>query len=80
MPHASMTAGKWDRKSYQGVELRGKTLGIVGYGRIGQAVGKRAAAFDMTVVAYDPYIPADAISKIGGELVTLPWALLTMTR
>ena len=67
----SMQGGKWDRKSYQGVELRGKTLGIVGYGRIGQAIGKRAAAFDMNVLAYDPYIPADVISKLGGELVTL---------
>jgi D-3-phosphoglycerate dehydrogenase len=66
-----MQGGKWDRKSYQGVELRGKTLGIVGYGRIGQAVGKRAAAFDMNVIAYDPYIPADVVDKIGGELVTL---------
>jgi len=67
----SMQGGKWDRKSYQGVELRGKTLGIVGYGRIGQAIGKRAAAFDMTVLAYDPYIPADTIRKIGAEPVTL---------
>ncbi|MBI1276560.1 MAG: hypothetical protein GC179_00390 [Anaerolineaceae bacterium] len=67
----SMQGGKWDRKSYQGVELRGKTLGIVGYGRIGQAVGNRAAAFDMNVLAYDPYIPADVVSKLGGELVTL---------
>ncbi len=67
----SMQAGKWDRKSYQGVELRGKTLGIVGYGRIGQAIGNRAAAFDMNVLAYDPYIPADVVSKLGGELVTL---------
>jgi D-3-phosphoglycerate dehydrogenase len=67
----SMQTGKWDRKSYQGVELRGKTLGIVGYGRIGQAVGKRAAAFDMNVIAYDPYIPADVVDKIGGELVSL---------
>ncbi len=67
----SMQAGKWDRKAYQGVELRGKTLGIVGYGRIGQAVGKRAAAFDMNVVAYDPYISADVVSKIGGQLVSL---------
>lgn len=67
----SMQGGKWDRKSYQGVELRGKTLGIVGYGRIGQAVGKRAAAFDMSVVAYDPFIPADTIRKIGAEPVTL---------
>ncbi|MBA3869763.1 MAG: hypothetical protein H0X30_11505 [Anaerolineae bacterium] len=69
--YVSMQAGKWDRKSYQGVELRGKTLGIVGYGRIGQAVGKRAAAFDMTVLAYDPFIPADTIRKIGAEPVTL---------
>ncbi len=69
--YVSMQDGKWDRKSYQGVELRGKTLGIVGFGRIGQAVGNRATAFDMNVFAYDPYIPADAISKIGGELVTL---------
>lgn len=68
---ASMQAGKWDRKSYQGSELRGKTLGIVGYGRIGQAFGKRAAAFDMTVLAYDPYIPADAIRKTGAEPVSL---------
>jgi len=69
--YVSMQGGKWDRKSYQGVELRGKTLGIVGYGRIGQAVGKRAAAFDMTVLAFDPYIPADTIRKIGAEPVTL---------
>ncbi len=67
----SMQAGKWDRKSYQGVELRGKTLGIVGYGRIGQAIGKRAAAFDMNVIAYDPYIPADTVRKIGAEPVSL---------
>lgn len=69
--HSSMQNGKWDRKSYQGVELRGKTIGIVGYGRIGQAVGKRAQAFEMTVLAYDPYIPADAIRKTGAEPVTL---------
>ncbi len=69
--YTSMQAGKWDRKSYQGAELRGKTLGIVGYGRIGQAFGKRAAAFDMTVLAYDPYIPADAIRKTGAEPVSL---------
>jgi D-3-phosphoglycerate dehydrogenase len=67
----SVQGGKWDRKSYQGVELRGKTLGIVGYGRIGQAVGKRAAAFDMTVLAYDPFIPADTVRKIGAEPVSL---------
>lgn len=69
--HGSMVAGKWDRKSYQGVELRGKTLGIVGYGRIGQAVGKRAAAFGMTVIAYDPYLPAHIVQEAEAEPVTL---------
>ena len=54
--HASMQAGKWDRKSFSGVELRGKTLGIVGFGRIGRAIAKRGLAFDMTVIASDPYI------------------------
>ncbi|MEZ4672030.1 MAG: hydroxyacid dehydrogenase [Anaerolineae bacterium] len=69
--YGSMAAGKWDRKSYQGVELRGKTLGIVGYGRIGQAVGKRAVAFGMTVIAYDPYIPAHIVQEAEAEPVTL---------
>lgn len=54
--HASMTAGKWDRKSFSGSELRGKTLGIVGFGRIGRAIAKRALAFEMTVIASDPYV------------------------
>lgn len=67
----SMQAGKWDRKSYQGVELRGKTLGIIGFGRIGQAVGKRALAFEMRVIAYDPFIPAEAVAALGAEKVTL---------
>ncbi|MBI1284981.1 MAG: hypothetical protein GC183_11655 [Thiobacillus sp.] len=54
--HATLLAGKWDRKAFSGVELRGKTLGIVGFGRIGRAIAKRALAFDMTVIATDPYI------------------------
>ncbi len=54
--HASLLAGKWDRKSFSGLELRGKTLGIVGFGRIGRAIAKRALAFEMTVIAADPYI------------------------
>jgi D-3-phosphoglycerate dehydrogenase len=53
---ASMSAGKWDRKSYGGVELFRKTLGIVGLGRIGGEVAKRAQAFGMRVMAYDPYL------------------------
>jgi D-3-phosphoglycerate dehydrogenase len=69
--HASMLAGKWDRKSFGGVELRGKTLGVVGFGRIGRAVAKRAIAFEMTVIAYDPYIPSDVAADLGVELVDL---------
>ena len=54
--HASMVAGKWDRKSFEGTELCGKTLGIVGMGRIGGEVARRAIAFGMNVIAYDPYL------------------------
>jgi D-3-phosphoglycerate dehydrogenase len=69
--HASMREGKWDRKSYMGVELRGKTLGVVGFGRIGRAVAKRAIAFEMKVLAFDPYITADVAADLGVELVSL---------
>jgi D-3-phosphoglycerate dehydrogenase / 2-oxoglutarate reductase len=62
---AAMKEGKWLKKELEGGELYQKTLGIVGYGRIGQAVGKRAAAFDMRVVAYDPLRPAEDIKKDG---------------
>src|ERR1700691_352174 len=54
--NASMHAGKWDKKSLQGQELRGKTLGIVGLGRIGLEVARRANAFGMEVIGYDPFI------------------------
>jgi D-3-phosphoglycerate dehydrogenase len=53
---ASLKAGRWDRKKYVGVELKGKTLGLLGFGRIGQAVAKRALAFEMRVLAYDPFL------------------------
>lgn len=69
--HESMNAGRWDRKSYSGVELRGKTLGIVGLGRIGRAVSKRALAFDMHVIAYDPRLQADVAADLGVTLVSL---------
>ena len=54
--HASMKEGKWNRKDFQGTELYNKTLGILGMGRIGTEVAKRAVAFGMKVLAYDPYI------------------------
>lgn len=69
--YASMIEGKWDRKSYMGIELRDKTLGVIGLGRIGQALAKRAQAFDMTVVAYDPYLPPQVAQNLGVELIAL---------
>jgi D-3-phosphoglycerate dehydrogenase len=65
--HATMVAGKWDRKLFQGVELAGKTLGVLGMGRIGTEVAKRAVAFGMRVVAYDPYLTEDRAKAIGAE-------------
>jgi D-3-phosphoglycerate dehydrogenase / 2-oxoglutarate reductase len=54
--HASVKAGKWDRKSFEGVELHGKTIGILGMGRIGTEIARRAIAFGMQPIAYDPYL------------------------
>ncbi len=65
--HATMMGGKWDRKLFQGVELQGKTLGVLGMGRIGTEVAKRAIAFGMRVVAYDPYLTEDRAKAIGAE-------------
>src|SRR5208337_3256912 len=65
--HATMVAGKWDRKLFQGVELQGKTLGVLGMGRIGTEVAKRALAFGMRVIAYDPYLTEDRAKAIGAE-------------
>jgi D-3-phosphoglycerate dehydrogenase len=67
----SLNSGKWDRKSFMGVELRRKTLGIIGFGRIGRAIARRAQAFEMTVVAYDPYIPAKIAEEMNVRLVSL---------
>lgn len=67
----SLNAGIWDRKSYMGVELRGKTLGVVGFGRIGRAVAKRALAFEMSVIAYDPYVSAESGRQANVEMVDL---------
>jgi D-3-phosphoglycerate dehydrogenase len=69
--HLSMKEGKWDRKTFMGTELRGKTLGIIGFGRVGQAVAKRARAFEMHILAYDPYISADKAAEIGATMIDL---------
>lgn len=69
--HASLGAGRWDRKRYSGVELRGKTLGIIGLGRIGQAIALRARAFEMSVVAHDPYLPPAIAQDLAVPLLGL---------
>jgi D-3-phosphoglycerate dehydrogenase len=68
---ASMKEGRWAKQGLMGAELRGKTLGVVGLGRIGQAVAARARAFGMTVVAHDPYIAAHVAQDLGVELLPL---------
>jgi D-3-phosphoglycerate dehydrogenase len=65
--HATMVAGKWDRKLFQGAELSGKTLGVLGMGRIGTEVAKRAIAFGMKVIAYDPYLTEERARAIGAS-------------
>jgi len=68
---ASTRQGAWDRKSFTGVELSGKTLGIVGLGRIGTLVAQRAAAFDMRVLAHDPFVGPERARRMGVEMVDL---------
>jgi len=68
---AGMKQGNWLKKELEGVELNGKTLGLIGYGRIGVEVGKRASAFGMNVIAYDPLISEDDIKQRGAEPVSI---------
>jgi D-3-phosphoglycerate dehydrogenase / 2-oxoglutarate reductase len=70
--NASTRAGKWEKKKFLGSELRGKTLGVVGLGSIGREVVKRARAFEMRVIAHDPYVVAKIGQDFGAELVSLP--------
>jgi D-3-phosphoglycerate dehydrogenase len=68
---ASMKAGKWLKKEFEGGELFGKTLGVIGFGRIGHAVAVRAKAFKMKILAYDPLVSAELITKRKGTPVSL---------
>jgi (S)-sulfolactate dehydrogenase len=68
---ASVKSGKWEKKKFQGHELAGKTLGVVGIGNIGSVLVDRARALKMRAIAYDPFISADAARKLGVELVEL---------
>jgi D-3-phosphoglycerate dehydrogenase len=68
---SAMKQGQWIKKELEGVELNGKTLGLIGFGRIGMEVGKRAAVFGMNVVAYDPFLEAGEIERRGAEPLAL---------
>lgn len=67
----SMKQGQWLKKELEGVELNGKTLGLIGFGRIGEEVGKRASAFGMNIIVYDPLISEDDIRQRGAEPVSI---------
>jgi len=67
----SMKQGQWLKKELEGVELSGKTLGLIGLGRIGMEVGRRASAFGMNIIAYDPLISEDDIKQRGAEPVSI---------
>ncbi|MCD6519627.1 MAG: phosphoglycerate dehydrogenase, partial [Anaerolineae bacterium] len=69
--NASMHAGRWEKKALLGTELRGKTLGIIGLGRVGTAVAQRAHAFEMRLIAYDPFISPEKAQRLGVQLVDL---------
>jgi D-3-phosphoglycerate dehydrogenase / 2-oxoglutarate reductase len=70
--HASLVSGRWERSKFSGVELYEKTLGILGFGRIGQLVAHRARGFNMHVIAYDPYVGAERYRELGVEQASSP--------
>ncbi len=70
--HAALKQGRWERSAYGGIELAGKTLGVLGFGRIGQQVARRALGLGMRVVAYDPYVAAERFRELGAERVESP--------
>jgi D-3-phosphoglycerate dehydrogenase / 2-oxoglutarate reductase len=67
--HSALVAGRWEREKWQGVELHGKTLGVIGLGRVGTLVAQRANAFGMRLVAYDPYVSPNRAAQMGVDLV-----------
>ncbi len=69
--NAALKAGRWERKQWTGVELADKTLGIIGFGRIGTLVAQRANAFGMQVIAYDPFVTDERARRVGVEMVEL---------
>src|SRR3954447_12638902 len=69
--HSALKQGKWERTRWEGVELHGKTLGVVGLGRVGALVAQRALSFGMRLAAYDPYVSQDRARQMGVDLMSL---------
>ncbi len=67
----SLREGRWDRKKFSGVELHGKTLGVLGLGKIGTLVAQRASSFGMRIIAYDPFVSTERAKQLGVEMLTL---------
>ena len=77
--HADLIDGRWERSRWEGVELAGKTIGLVGLGRVGSLVAARAGGFGMRVIAFDPYVSADRAKEIGVEIMPTLEALLVQS-
>src|SRR6186997_1878783 len=76
--HAALKQGRWERSRWNGVELEGKTLGVLGFGRIGQQVARRALGLGMRVVAYDPFVAKERFRELGIERVESPDEVLAV--
>ena len=74
--HAALKAGSWERAAWQGVELAGKTIGVIGLGKVGALVASRAAAFGMRVIAFDPYVSGDRAKEMGVDVMPTLESLL----
>jgi D-3-phosphoglycerate dehydrogenase len=77
--NVDLKAGRWERAKWQGVELQGKTLGVLGLGRVGALVAARAAAFGMRVIAFDPYVTAERAKEMGVDVMPTLEALLVQS-
>ena len=77
--HGELHAGRWDRGRWEGVELAGKTLGLVGLGRVGTLVAQRALAFGLRVIAFDPYVSSERAKELGVGVTPTLESLLGQT-
>ncbi len=77
--HADLIEGRWERSKWEGVELAGKTIGLVGLGRVGSLVAARAAGFGMRVIAFDPYVSGDRAKEMGVEIMPTLEAVLVQS-